>query len=94
MARPSPLLSNLLLTAGLLSAAFSVYWFLHTSFAPVEVSQLPPQAPAGNLRFDPSVDVTKKAAWPTLRPMTDHKLEPGVGGRDNPFEPISTSTTP
>lgn len=92
---PSVIMSRLVLVAGLISASLAVYWFLQTSFAPVEVGAPAPVQSVANLRFDPSVDVSKKPGWENLRPITTVNLEEGnIAGRENPFAPFTTSTMP
>jgi hypothetical protein len=93
--KPSVILSRLVLVAGLLSASAAVYWFLQTTFVPVEIGAPVPVQSVANLRFDPSVDVSKKPGWGNLRPITTMNLEEDhIAGRENPFAPFSTSTVP
>lgn len=86
-AAKSPLISSLIKVLGALAVSGSVFWFLYSSLAPVEVPQPPPSRKA--LTFDTRADVSQNRIFTQLHSLAENlDLKAKDIGRPNPFMPI------
>lgn len=90
--RGSILFSRILEVCGAVLIVGLVYWFIQTSFAALPVPSVS-SVPRGAVRFDPSLDVSKRDAFFHLHPLGPQRVERGIVGRPNPFLPVTSIPT-
>jgi hypothetical protein len=84
MPAKSSVFSGIILVLGTLAVCGTIFWFLYTSFSPVDVPAPPPARTA--LTFDPQTDVSQNKIFGQLQDLRKNAdLSVQNIGRPNPF---------